>query len=144
MTVYGSELMEMERDIARCAVAYYALNITCHATQRFVLTLQIFITPTFESAHANFFYVCRSTVRGFQMMFSYETKRASAYSVDLRWRMIWQREVLGMTNKDIAANLGFDSTTVWKTVKLFRDTGDVQPKTPPGLLSQSVSLLHKY
>ena len=30
-----------------------------------------------------------------------ETKRASAYSADLRWRMIWQREVLGMTNREI-------------------------------------------
>ena len=41
-------------------------------------------------------------------MFSYETKRASAYSADLRWRIIWQREVLGMTNREIAANEGVD------------------------------------
>ena len=69
-------------------------------------------------------------------MFSYEAKRASAYSADLRWRMIWQREVLGMTNRVIAANLGVDSTTVWRTVKLFRETGEVQPKTPPGALKK--------
>ena len=65
-------------------------------------------------------------------MVSYETKRASAYSADLRWRMIWQREVLGMTNREIAANLEDDTSTVWRTVKLLRETGDVQQRTPPG------------
>ena len=66
------------------------------------------------------------------MACSYEPKRASAYSVDLRWRIIWQREVLGLNSSEIAANLGVDSTTVWRAVKLFRETGDVQKKTQPG------------
>jgi FixJ family two-component response regulator len=41
--------------------------------------------------------------------------------------MIWQREVLGLTNRAVAANLGVDSVTVtvWRTVKLFRETGDI-------------------
>ena len=58
------------------------------------------------------------------------------YSVDLRWRMIWQKEVLGLNSRDIAANLGVDSTTVWRTVKLFRKTRDVQKKTQPGAIKK--------
>ena len=36
-----------------------------------------------------------------------------------------------MTNRKIAANLGVNTTTVWRTVKLFRETGDVQQRTHP-------------
>ena len=45
--------------------------------------------------------------------------------------MIWQREVLGLKNSEIAFNLGVDYTTVWRTVKLFRDTRDVQKRAYP-------------
>ena len=62
---------------------------------------------------------------------SYEPKRTNAYSEDLRWRMIWQGEVLGLKNSEIAANLRVDYSTVRRTVKLFRDTGDVQKKSCP-------------
>ena len=48
----------------------------------------------------------------------------------LRWRIIWQREVLGLKSNETAANLGVDCTTVWRTVKLFRETGDVQKFYP--------------
>ena len=41
-----------------------------------------------------------------------------------------------MSNRDIAVNLGVDSTTVWRTVKLFRETGDVHQKTPPGAIKK--------
>ena len=64
------------------------------------------------------------------MASSYEPRRASAYSEDLRWRMIWQREVLGYQSSQIAVNLGVDCSTVWRTVKLFRETGDVHKRTP--------------
>ena len=60
--------------------------------------------------------------------YSCEPKRASVYSIDLRWRIIWQKEVFDLNSREIAANLGVDSTMVWRTVKLFRETGDVQKK----------------
>ena len=60
--------------------------------------------------------VCARANSKQEVMFSYEDKRASAYSADLRWRMSWQREVLGMTNRDIAANLGVDSEVVFEVV----------------------------
>ena len=41
-----------------------------------------------------------------------------------------------MTNREVAANLGVDTTTVWRTVKLFKETGTVQPKTPPGAVKK--------
>jgi len=62
---------------------------------------------------------------------SYEPKRATAYSEDLRWRMVWQREGLGMKCTDVAVNLGVDHTTVSRTVSLFRSTGGVQKKSYP-------------
>ena len=38
----------------------------------------------------------------------YEPKRSSAYSEDLRWRMVWQREALGHTYEQISKYLGVD------------------------------------
>ena len=45
--------------------------------------------------------------------------------------MIWQSEALGLKSSEVAVNLGVDHTTVWRTVTLFRDTGDVQKKSYP-------------
>ena len=45
--------------------------------------------------------------------------------------MIWQSEALGLKSSEVAVNLGIDHTTVWRTVTLFRDTGDVQKKSYP-------------
>jgi len=70
------------------------------------------------------------------MAASYEPRRTSAYSEDLRWRIIWQREVLGLKSSEIAANLGVDCTTVWRTVKLFRETGDVQKQLYPSVIKK--------
>ena len=93
------------------------------------------MTTTFENPHAHI--ACVAQCAMFECtMYSYDSKRASAYSNDLRWRMVWQREVLGMTNREVAANLGVDTTTVWRTVKLFKETGTVQPKTPPGAVKK--------
>ena len=60
---------------------------------------------------------------------SYEPKKTNAYSEDLRWRMIWQSETLGLKSSEVAVNLGVDRMTVWRTVTLFRNTGNVQKKT---------------
>ena len=37
---------------------------------------------------------------------SYEPGRTKPYHIDIRWRMVWQREVLGLKLKDVANNLG--------------------------------------
>ena len=62
---------------------------------------------------------------------SYEPCRTSAYSEDLKWRIVWQREVLGLKCKDVAVNLGVDSATVSRTVARFRETGGVKKKDHP-------------
>ncbi len=62
------------------------------------------------------------------MATSYEPRRSSAYSDDLRWRMVYQRLALGYTCKRVATNLGVDPSTICRTVQLFERTGSVQKK----------------
>ena len=64
-------------------------------------------------------------------MASCEPHRTKAYSNDLRWRMVWQREVLEYSYKDISMNLNVDLSTVWRVVKFFRETGCVDKKGYP-------------
>lgn len=61
-------------------------------------------------------------------MSSCEPRRCSAYSEDLRWRMVYQREALRFTYVQIGKNLCVDTTTVWQTVDLFKRTGTVNKK----------------
>ena len=51
--------------------------------------------------------------------------------IDMRWRMVWQREVLGLKLKDVANNLGVDISTVHRTTKLFHNTGNIVKKSYP-------------
>lgn len=60
------------------------------------------------------------------MMFSFESSRSKAYSSDIRWRMIHQRCLLGLTYSEIARNLNVDQSTVCRTVQLFEQTGTVE------------------
>ena len=53
------------------------------------------------------------------MKASYEPARSSAYSDDLRWRMVYQRMALGLTFDQISKNLGIDKSTAQRTVTLF-------------------------
>ena len=64
-------------------------------------------------------------------MTSCEPHRSSAYSEDLRWRMVWQCEALGYTHAGVAENLGVDRTTVSRTLQLFYTTGCVSKKSYP-------------
>ena len=61
-------------------------------------------------------------------MASAESYRCSAYQDDLRWRMVYQREALGYTYQMIAANLNVDTSTMWRMIKLFLNTGGVSKK----------------
>ena len=64
-------------------------------------------------------------------MTSCEPGRKRAYGEDLRWRIVWQREALGMKCKDVASNLGVDAATVSRIVTRFRETGLVLKKSHP-------------
>ena len=56
---------------------------------------------------------------------SMQPVRSQAYSGDLRWRMVYQRCLLGRSYAEIASNLNVDSATVYRTVNLFEETGTV-------------------
>ena len=64
-------------------------------------------------------------------MTSIESSRTSAYSEDLHWRMVWQREALGNSYEEVARSLCVDKATVWRTVALFHSTGKVSKKPYP-------------
>ena len=51
--------------------------------------------------------------------------RCSAYSDDLRWRIVYKRTTLGLPYREIAANLCVDVSTVCRTMRLFERTGNV-------------------
>ena len=59
---------------------------------------------------------------------SCEPGRRRAYGADLRWRMVWQRAVLGYTLQRVAANLCVDPSTVARISKQFEQTGTVCKK----------------
>lgn len=62
---------------------------------------------------------------------SCESKRSSAYSDDLRWRIIWQREALNLKYSDIAVNLCVSESTVRRIVERFEASGDVSKNKYP-------------
>ena len=64
-------------------------------------------------------------------MSSCEPGRRSAYSEDLRWKMVWQSEGLGLPNRIVAKNLCVDSLTVSRTLAVFRATGSVSKRPYP-------------
>lgn len=81
-------------------------------------------------------------------MSSCQEERTAAYGADLRWRMVWQREGLGFTLKQVASHLNVDKSTVQRTISTFRHSGLVSKKIYPTgddikpkiLLSESVQL----
>ena len=58
-------------------------------------------------------------------MFSFEKARTKAYSSDLQWRMVYQRCIQELPYATIASNLNVHPSTVYRTVKLFEETGTV-------------------
>jgi len=60
-----------------------------------------------------------------------EHTRSLAYGEDLRWRIIWQKEGLGLNNDGIARNLNVDKSTVYRTLQLFLSTGTVSKSPYP-------------
>ena len=57
------------------------------------------------------------------IMTSCEQHRSSAYSEDLRWRIVWQRFALAKKVTEIAENLSVDQSIVSRILQLFCNTG---------------------
>ena len=90
-----------------------------------------------------------ATFRGifeFHMMVSCEPRCSSAYSEDLRWRMVWESEALGCSYSTIAQNLNVDKSMVCRTIQLFYSTGTVSkrdyPKESPARKLSNPAQLH--
>ena len=49
-----------------------------------------------------------------------------------RWRMVYQHAALGLTYTTVASNLNVDTSTVCRTLQLFRRTGQVTKKQYDG------------
>ena len=64
-------------------------------------------------------------------MTSCEPTRSSAYSEDLRWRIVWQTEALGLNNEKVADNLGVDKSTVSRIRQRFLTTGSLAKNRYP-------------
>ena len=60
-----------------------------------------------------------------------EPGRKKAYSEDLRWRMVWQRDVMGLKLREVAENLSVDISTVHRITKLFHNTGSIMKRAYP-------------
>ena len=60
---------------------------------------------------------------------SAEPHRTSPYSSDLRWRMVYQKELLGLTCRE---NLNVDASTVSRVVSRFYQRGDVDEHPKSG------------
>lgn len=46
--------------------------------------------------------------------YSFQPCRTKAYGEDIRWRMVYQRHMTGLTCEQIAANLNIDTSTVYR------------------------------
>ena len=53
---------------------------------------------------------------------------SNAYSEDLHWQIVYQRDGMRLSYERIAANLSIDPSTVRRTLKLFYDTESVSKK----------------
>lgn len=63
----------------------------------------------------------------FELARSAEPYRKKAYSVDLRWRVVYQRIAINLPFDDFAKNLNIAASTAHRTYMLFERTGEVDP-----------------
>ena len=60
--------------------------------------------------------------------------RISAYSCDIRWRMVYQHlGTIGLSCRAVANNLNVDPSTVSRIARRFEATGDVEPTPKKGV-----------
>ena len=62
------------------------------------------------------------------MASSCEPGRTKAYSMDIRWRVIWQRLGMGLRFREIAHRLNIAVGTAYNIYRLFQQTGGVEAK----------------
>ena len=72
-------------------------------------------------------YAVSNLRREFEMAVSAEPCRKKAYSVDLRWRIVYQRIAINLPFTDIAKNLNVAVSTAYRTYRIFERTGKVDP-----------------
>ena len=63
-------------------------------------------------------------------LISAEPERKTAYSNDLRWRIVHQRIAMNLPLVKIAQNLNVAVSTVHHTYRLFEESGTVDPLSP--------------
>ena len=61
---------------------------------------------------------------------SAEPGRKTAYSNDLRWRIVYQRIAVNLPLVKIAQNLNVGVSTVYRIYRLFEESGTVDPLSP--------------
>lgn len=71
-------------------------------------------------------------------MTSAEPCRKAPYSLDLQWRVIWQRIGMELSYRKIAANLSISVGTAYNVFKVFYHSGDVNPKKQPERKGQRI------
>ena len=62
-------------------------------------------------------------------MTSAEPSRRKPYSVDIRWRVVWQRIGMDLSFRSIACRLNISVGTAYNIFKLFELTGSVEAKS---------------
>ena len=104
----------------RSKIAYCAVALACLRTALF-----------FAACGASYCY--RNTIcilrlkRLLAMSMSAEPGRKKAYSIDLRWRIVYQRIGMNFTYERIGKNLNISMSTAHRTYKIFLTTGNVDP-----------------
>ena len=54
------------------------------------------------------------------------------YLEDLKWHMIYQREMLGLMCGQIVENLNVDTSTIWRALHQFEEEGTIPEKKHAG------------
>ena len=62
---------------------------------------------------------------------SYEKYRTRAYSDDIRWRVVYQRQALDYSLEKVAMCLGISVATVYRIEQMFNETGSVEKRKYP-------------
>ena len=64
----------------------------------------------------------------FKKMFSGEPCRCVPYSANLHWRILWRKIGMEQSFRDMARGLNISVGTAFNICKIFKETGDVDPK----------------
>ena len=74
--------------------------------------------------------VAAGSLNSTESVMSAEPGRKTAYSNDLRWRIVYQRIAMNLPFVKIARNLNIAVSTVHRIYRLFEESGTVDPLSP--------------